>query len=39
MSQWGARGMALSKEARGKKDYYKTILEHYYTGTTVRDVY
>ena len=39
MSQWGARGMALGKDARGKKDYYKTILEHYYTGTTVRDVY
>lgn len=39
MSQWGARGMALSKNAKGKKDYYKAILEHYYKGTKVQKVY
>jgi len=39
LSQWGARGMALSKQARDKKNYYITILEHYYKGTTVRDIY
>lgn len=39
MSQWGARGMAQSKAAKGKKDYYKNILTHYYTGTKVERVY
>ena len=39
LSQWGARGMALSREARGKKDYYKTILAHYYPGIRVEKEY
>lgn len=39
LSQWGARGMALSREARGKKDYYKTILAHYYPGIRVGKEY
>ena len=39
MSQWGARGMSLMPKARKDKDYYKTILKHYYTGTKIERVY
>jgi stage II sporulation protein D len=39
LSQWGARGMAVSKNARRKKDYYKTILKHYYKGIDIDKVY
>ncbi len=39
LSQWGARGMALSKAAKGKKNYYRTILAHYYKGITVEKIY
>lgn len=39
LSQWGARGMALSKAAKGKKNYYRTILSHYYKGITVEKIY
>ena len=39
LSQWGARGMALSKQAKGKKDYYRQILAHYYKGITIKQVY
>ncbi len=37
LSQWGAQAMA-EKHGNGK-DYYKKILTHYYTGTTVTKVY
>ena len=37
LSQWGAQAMA-EKHGNGK-DYYKKILIHYYTGTTVTKVY
>lgn len=39
LSQWGARGMALEKSARRKKDYYKTILRHYYRGIYLEERY
>ncbi len=39
LSQWGARGMALSKQAKGKKDYYRQILAHYYKGVSIKQVY
>lgn len=39
MSQWGARGMSMLPEARKKKDYYKTILKHYYKGTNIERIY
>ncbi len=39
LSQWGARGMALSKQARRKKDYYRTILAHYYQGISIEKLY
>jgi stage II sporulation protein D len=39
LSQWGARGMAMQKEARRKKDYYKTILNHYYQGIRITEAY
>ena len=39
MSQWGARGMALAAAAKGEKNYYKKILEHYYTGIQVKKLY
>lgn len=38
LSQWGAEAMA-EKHAKGQKDYYKTILTHYFTGTKVEKVY
>ena len=38
MSQWGARGMALSAPLKSK-DYFKTILLHYYTDTKVEKIY
>ncbi|MGN0954078.1 SpoIID/LytB domain-containing protein [Dialister sp.] len=37
LSQWGAEAMA-EKQGNGK-DYYKTILTHYYTGTKVEKMY
>ncbi len=39
LSQWGARGMALQEDKRGKNNDYKTILSHYYQGITVKQVY
>ena len=39
LSQWGARGMALSKQAKGKKNYYRQILAHYYKGISIKQVY
>ena len=37
LSQWGAEDMA---EKQGNtKDFYKTILTHYYTGTKVEKIY
>lgn len=39
LSQWGARGMALSRQARGKRDYYRQILAHYYKGIAIKQVY
>ena len=38
MSQWGARGMALTAP-KNEKDYYKKILQHYYTGTEIKKIY
>lgn len=38
MSQWGARGMALAAPKQ-EKDYYKKILQHYYTGTEIKKIY
>ncbi len=38
MSQWGARGMALTAPKK-EKDYYKKILQHYYTGTEIKKIY
>lgn len=38
MSQWGARGMALSAPIKSK-DYFKTILLHYYKDTKVEKIY
>lgn len=37
LSQWGAEAMA-AKHGNGK-DYYKTILTHYFTGTKIEKVY
>lgn len=37
LSQWGAEAMA--EKHGGAKDYYKTILTHYFTGTKVEKVY
>lgn len=37
LSQWGAEEMA-EKYAKGK-DYYKTILTHYFTGTKIEKLY
>lgn len=37
LSQWGAEAMA--EKHGGSKDYYKTILTHYFTGTKVEKVY
>lgn len=37
LSQWGAEAMA-AKNGNGK-DYYKTILTHYFTGTKVKKIY
>lgn len=37
LSQWGAEAMA-AKNGNGK-DYYKTILTHYFTGTKVEKIY
>jgi len=38
MSQWGARGMALAAP-KDEKNYYKKILQHYYTGTEIKKIY
>lgn len=38
LSQWGAEGMAAAAPASAK-DYYKTILTHYYTGVTIDKTY
>lgn len=37
LSQWGAEAMA--EKHGGAKDYYKTILTHYFTGTKVEKIY
>ena len=37
LSQWGAEAMA-ARHGNGK-DYYKTILSHYFTGTKVEKIY
>lgn len=37
LSQWGAEAMAAKHG--GGKDYYKTILTHYFTGTKVEKIY
>lgn len=37
LSQWGAEAMA-AKKGNGK-DYYKTILTHYFTGTKIEKIY
>lgn len=37
LSQWGAEAMA-ARHGNGK-DYYKTILTHYFTGTKVEKIY
>lgn len=37
LSQWGAEAMA-TKKGNGK-DYYKTILTHYFTGTKIEKIY
>ncbi|WP_295789764.1 SpoIID/LytB domain-containing protein [uncultured Veillonella sp.] len=37
MSQWGAAAMA--QKAGNSKDYYKTILTHYYSGITIDKIY
>lgn len=37
LSQWGAEAMA-EKHGNGK-DYYKTILTHYFTGTKIEKIY
>jgi stage II sporulation protein D len=39
LSQWGARGMAMQKTARRKKNYYRTILSHYYKGIEITEAY
>lgn len=37
LSQWGAEAMA--EENKGKTDFYKTIVTHYFTGTKVEKIY
>lgn len=37
LSQWGAAAMA--QKAGSSKDYYKTILTHYYSGITIDKMY
>lgn len=37
LSQWGAEDMAARHG--GKRDYYKDILLHYYTGTKIEKIY
>ena len=38
LSKWGAKGMA-DAAPENAKDYYRTILFHYYPGTALRSVY
>lgn len=38
LSKWGAKGMADAAPEKAK-DYYKTILQHYYPGTGLVSVY
>lgn len=38
LSKWGAKGMADAAPEKAK-DYYKTILQHYYPGTILVSVY
>ncbi|MGL5205883.1 MAG: SpoIID/LytB domain-containing protein, partial [Acidaminococcaceae bacterium] len=38
LSQWGARGMALAAP-QNSKDYYKKILDHYYTNVKIEKIY
>ena len=38
LSKWGAKGMADAAPEKAK-DYYKTILQHYYPGTSLVSVY
>lgn len=38
LSQWGARGMALLAP-QNSKDYYKKILNHYYTNVKIEKLY
>ena len=38
LSKWGAKGMA-DAALENAKDYYKTILQHYYPGTNLISVY
>ena len=38
LSKWGAKGMADAAPEKAK-DYYKTILHHYYPGTSLVSVY
>ncbi len=38
LSQWGARGMALAAP-QNSKDYYKKILNHYYTNVRIEKLY
>ena len=38
LSKWGAKGMA-DAAPENAKDYYKTILQHYYPGTNLVSVY
>lgn len=38
LSQWGARGMALAAP-QNSKDYYQTILNHYYTNVRIEKIY
>ncbi len=37
LSQWGAQAMA--EKHKNEKDYYKTILTHYFTGTKIEKIY
>ncbi|MGP1443583.1 MAG: SpoIID/LytB domain-containing protein, partial [Dialister pneumosintes] len=37
MSQWGAEAMARKHD--DDKEYYKTILSHYYKGTDIKKIY
>jgi len=38
LSKWGARGMA-NEAPENAKEYYKTILLHYYPGTRLVELY